>query len=116
MTDDEELPPGARPPHPAQSTAARPENWPKGVRPISMDGVGHLGVGNDGTLYWDGRPVQVAKRVTLSFWQGLGAVLTVIAALAAGGGAVVSAWVDWTTQPTSGPPPVSPPAATKTRN
>lgn len=95
MSDDKELPPGSRPPHPAQSTAARPEGWPKGVRPISMDGVGHLGVGNDGTLYWDGRPVKTAKKITLSFWQGLGATLTVIGALAAGGGAVASAWADW---------------------
>lgn len=95
MTDDGELPPGFKMPHPAQSTAARPDGWPRGVRPISVDGLSHLGVGNDGTLFWDGQPVEVAKRLTLSFWQGLGAFLTVAAALAGGGGAVASAWVDW---------------------
>jgi hypothetical protein len=94
MSDDGELPPGVGTPHPAQSTAARPDGWPLGVRPISLDGLAHIGVGNDGKLYWDGRPVVVAKRVTLSFWQGLAAVLTVVGALAAGGGAVASAWAD----------------------
>lgn len=92
---DEELPPGSRPPHSAQSTAARPDGWPKGVRPISVDGLGHMGVGDDGTLYWDGKPIQVARRFDLSFWQKTGAVLTVFAALAAAGGSVASAIADW---------------------
>jgi hypothetical protein len=113
MTDDKELPPGSRPPHPAQSTAARPEGWPTGVRPISMDGVGHLGVGNDGTLYWDGRPVRTAKKVTLSFWQAFGAILTVIAALMAGGGAAASAWADWHPPQMKCAPPAPLPAPRK---
>ena len=92
---DEELPPGSRPPHPAQSTAARPESWPAGVRPISVDGLSHIGVGNDGSLYWDGKPVQVARRFDLSLWQKVGAVLTVMAALTAAGASVASAIADW---------------------
>jgi len=79
-----------------------------------MDGVGHLGVGNDGTLFWDGRPVKTAKKVTLSFWQGIGATLTVIAALMAGGGAVASAWADWhPPQVRCASPPATPPAPRK---
>jgi hypothetical protein len=92
---DEVLPPGTAPPHPAQSTAARPGNWPDGVRPISVDGLSHIGVGNDGSLYWDGKPIQVARRFDLSLWQKVGAVLTVMAALAAAGGSVASAIADW---------------------
>jgi hypothetical protein len=94
---DEEPPPGSETPHPAQSTAARPSSWPPGVRPISVDGLGHIGVGDDGSLYWDGRPIQVARRFDLSLWQKMGAALTVMAALAAAGGSVASAVADWET-------------------
>lgn len=92
---DEELPPGSTTPHPAQSTAARPNDWPTGVRPISIDGLSHIGVGNDGSLYWDGRPIQVVRRFDLSFWQKVGAVLTVLAALAAAAGTLASAAAEW---------------------
>lgn len=92
---DEELPPGSTTPHPAQSTAARPDGWPNGVRPISLEGLSHVGVGDDGSLYWDGQPIQVARRFDLSLWQKVGAVLTVMAALAAAGGSVASAIADW---------------------
>jgi hypothetical protein len=92
---DEELPPGVKPPHPAQSTAARPPGWPAGIRPISVDGLNHIGVGDDGSLYWDGNPIQVARRFDLSLWQKIGAALTVLSALAAAGGSVASAIADW---------------------
>src|SRR5215212_12034963 len=92
---DEELPPGSKTPHPAQSTAARPDSWPSGVRPISVDGLGHIGVGHDGSLYWDGKPIQVARHFDLRLWQQVGAVLTVLAALTAGGGSAASAVADW---------------------
>lgn len=95
--DDGELPPGSAPPHPGQSTAARPAGWPKGVRPISIDAFNHMGVGNDGRLYWNGKSVEVARSVTLTTWQRAAAALTVIAALAAAGGSVASAIADWRT-------------------
>jgi hypothetical protein len=94
---EEELPPGSKTPHPAQSTGARPADWPEGIRPISVEGLSHIGVGNDGSLYWDGKPIQVARRFDLSVWQKIGAVLTVTAALAAAGGTVASAMADWRT-------------------
>ena len=92
---DEELPPGSPTPHPAQSTAARPNGWPVGVRPISVDGLSHIGVGHDGSLYWDGRPIQVARRFDLSLWQKIGAVLTVLAAVVAATASGASAVADW---------------------
>ena len=94
---DSELPPGSKPPHPAQSTSARPTDWPEGVHPISVDGLAHIGVGDDGTLYWDGKPIQVARRFSLTWWQKIGAVLTVLAALAGGAGTVASAIAEWRT-------------------
>ena len=103
MSDDE-LPPGSTTPHPAQSTAARPQNWPAGVRPISVDGLAHIGVGNDGSLYWDGKPIQVARRFDLSFWQKIGAVITIMAAVAAAGGSIASAAAEWRAPNCAGSP------------
>ena len=54
-----------------------------------------MGVGDDGALYWDGKPVEVAKRLSLTTWQRIGAVLTVLAALTAAGASVASAIADW---------------------
>jgi len=68
--------------------------WPEGVRPITWDDTTHLGVGNDGRLYWDGKAVEVARTFRLSFWQVAFAALTVLAAVVAAGAAVVSAWAD----------------------
>lgn len=90
---DEELPPGSNTPHAAQSTAARPADWPEGVRPISADGLSHIGVGNDGSVYWDGKPVQGARRFDHVAEDRSSAHRT--AALAAAGGTVASAIADW---------------------
>jgi len=80
--------------HPAQSTADGEKGWPPGVRPISQDGLGHLGVSDDGTLYWDGRPVEVRRSFSLTWWQTVGAALVTIAAVVSAAAAVVSAWAD----------------------
>lgn len=67
--------------HWAQSTGEPHPGWPKGVRPISMEGIDALGVGDDGRVYWDGRAIVTEKRLTLSFWQKVGGVLTVASAI-----------------------------------
>ena len=67
--------------HWAQSTSEPPAGWPEGVRPISVDGLVALGVGNDGRVYWDGKLIVTEKRLTLSFWQKVGGVLTVASAV-----------------------------------
>lgn len=40
--------------HPAQSTSDPRVGWSEGVRPISVDGLDHLGVDDDGALFWGG--------------------------------------------------------------
>lgn len=80
--------------HPAQSNGDTPEGWPRGVRPISVDGLDHIGVGGDGSLYWDGKPIVVQRELTLRFWQRAGVVLVTGSAVVAAGAAVVSAWSD----------------------
>jgi hypothetical protein len=40
------------------STETPPESWPKGVRPISTNGLSLLGVHeSSGLLFWDGREI-----------------------------------------------------------
>jgi hypothetical protein len=53
-----------------------PKDWPKGVRPISLDEEG-LGVDRKGTLYWQLKPV--AMRVKLRWFE---LTLVTLAALA----------------------------------
>jgi hypothetical protein len=48
-------------------------SWPPGVRTISLDEVDLLGVDRNNRLYWDGRPVEVSRRLT--GWQTFGAFL-----------------------------------------
>jgi homospermidine synthase len=79
---------------PGERLAQDTDDWPEGVQPINFDGIGHLGVGADGRLYWKGKPVEVARTFSLSRWQRAGAFLTVTAATVAAAAAVVSAWAD----------------------
>jgi hypothetical protein len=83
--------------HAAQSTAERPKDWPAGVYPISLDGLSHLGVGNDGAVYWDGRPIEVRR--TLTTWQRVGAVTVTASAVVAAFAAAVSAYADLASLP-----------------
>lgn len=80
--------------HHAQSTAVPPTSWPPGVRPISLEGLDHIGVGPNGDLHWDGKPIVVRKGLTLSTFQNIGAVIVGVAAVVAAGAAAVSAYAD----------------------
>lgn len=80
--------------HFAQSTGEPPEHWPTGILPISLDGLGYLGVGPDGQIYWDGKPIEVRKSFTLTWYQRLGAILVTLSALIAAIAAGVSAYAD----------------------
>ena len=57
--------------NPAQS--GRSDLPPGKLRSISMDEIDTLQVDRNGRLYWDGRPVEVSRRLT--FWQSVGAFL-----------------------------------------
>jgi len=81
--------------HPAQSNAPTPDGWPKGVRPISQTGLRHLGVGDDGQLYWDNSPVQVGRKIDLTWPQIIFGILSLLVAAVGAGAAAISAYVDW---------------------
>jgi len=53
---------------PAQSD--RSDLPPGKLRSISMDEIDLLQIDRNGRLYWDGKPVEVSRRLT--FWQSVG--------------------------------------------
>ncbi len=61
-------------------------HWPNGVTGISYGDLGKLGVGPDRRLYWDGKPVEVQRRLKFSRLQTIGAVLVGLAAIVGGVG------------------------------
>jgi hypothetical protein len=71
--------------HPGASSS-RNESWPEGVYTVSIDGLDHLGVDKEGLIYWDGRLIKMARKITLDTqerilaWIVAGA--TVVAAVA----------------------------------
>lgn len=80
--------------HPAQSIEPSKPHWPEKVKPIGLDGLEYLGVDRDGQLYWDGKLVDVGRRIDLSRWQIAFGVASLVAASIASGSAAISAWAD----------------------
>jgi hypothetical protein len=89
--------------------------WPKGIRTISIDEVGALGVDAKGELYWHGKPVEIRRPLDLTWRQklvaGIVATATVFAALGAvaQGFAAYSEWackVGWKSAACPAPLPV----------
>jgi hypothetical protein len=62
--------------------------WPVGVTPISFANIGRLGVGKDGRLYWDGKPVETGQRLSLTWWQTILAIAASIAVIIGSLGAI----------------------------
>jgi hypothetical protein len=92
--------------------------WPKGIRSISIEEAGALGVDTKGELYWHGKPVEIRRPLDLTWRQklvaGIVATATVIAAIgaAAQGFAAYSEWackVGW--KSAACPPPLPAQAA-----
>ncbi len=58
------------------------EGLPEGLRPISMEGLSLLQIDDSGRLFWDGKPIEVSKAFTLTWWQKVGAVVAIVATAA----------------------------------
>jgi hypothetical protein len=69
---------------------APPKDWPPGVVPVSYENIGRMGVGHDGLLYWNGRPVVTHRTIALGRRQRAAAILVALAALAAAVGSCAS--------------------------
>lgn len=57
-----------------------PSHWPKKVKLISMLGLQLFGLDDKSNLYWDGKKVEIRKKLSLSIWQKIGALTTVLSA------------------------------------
>jgi hypothetical protein len=70
------------------------KSWPSDVWTIGVDRLDLLGVDEEGNLYWDGKPIEIRRPLSLTAWQRIGAVVLAVSALVAAGAAVVSAYAD----------------------
>jgi hypothetical protein len=75
------------PPKPAEADATAPEVGPqteppaepqaepqsRNVHPVEMTDLSRLAIDRDGRLYWDGKPVEVRRRISMSRAQVIGA-------------------------------------------
>ena len=70
--------------------------WAKHVRTVNFQDIGRLGVSADGrTLYWDGKPVVVRKKISLTWWQFTLALIAALGSFASG----LVAVLEWTMNP-----------------
>ncbi len=65
------------PPESSESPKQEPKQEPKppgrNRHPVDMTDLTRLSIDNDGRLYWDGKPVEVHRRILLSRTQVVGA-------------------------------------------
>jgi hypothetical protein len=47
----------------------RHPGWPKNVKSMSWQGIGMLGIDDENRPYWDGQPIEIRRRLELTFWQ-----------------------------------------------
>jgi hypothetical protein len=81
------------PHHPADQST-----WPKGIRTISIEEAGALGVDAKGELYWHGKPVEIRRPLDLTRTQNALAIIVAIATVFAAFGAGAQGWTaynDW---------------------
>src|SRR5215207_2404930 len=73
-------------PEPPQPELQQPGPQGRNVHPVEMTDLSRLSIDQDGRLYWDGKPVEVRRRISMSRAQVVGASIVaafvVIGALA----------------------------------
>lgn len=70
--------------------SSRPAGWPRGVEPVSFEDLGRLGIDAGDQLFWDGRPVEIRRRLVLTSLQRLVATVVTIFAILGGIGGFFS--------------------------
>lgn len=122
------------PPRPAEDAAPalepaeeeapyKPQPSGRGVHSIGITDLSRLAIDNEGRLYWDGKPVEVRRRVMMSRAQVIGASIVSLFLLIGAVGAAIhgsAAALDWAcrlgwtthycTMPDNNPPPPDIPA------
>ena len=67
-------------------------SWPKGVRGITIGEMDKIGVDGDGRLYWDGKQIEISKRLDLSKGERWFALIVGAFAIFGSIGAVAQGW------------------------
>src|SRR5680860_77805 len=67
------------------------KGWPNGVREIGIDEMSNFGIDGQSQIYWNGKLIEIKKRISLSPWQKFGAVVVAVAAFSA---SMVGVW-EW---------------------
>jgi hypothetical protein len=67
-TAEDAVPKGDPAPGPAETVD-------RNVRPVAAMDLARMSIDNDGRLYWDGKPVEVRRRIMMSRTQVIGAAL-----------------------------------------
>jgi hypothetical protein len=96
----EPLPPDDLPPQELlpEEPAYKPQPSGRGVHPIGITDLSRLAIDNEGRLYWDGKPVEVRRRVTMSRAQIVGAAIVAVFVVIGAVGAALNgsaAALDW---------------------
>ncbi|MBV9654259.1 MAG: hypothetical protein JOZ42_06815 [Acetobacteraceae bacterium] len=61
-----------------------PPGWPPHVRPIDIEDLGRVGISADNELFWDGRRVEVRRRLSLTKIEKAIALLVSLCAVLGG--------------------------------
>lgn len=56
----------------------------KEVRTITIDELDHLGLDDEGNLYWKNQPVRIERKFKFSWWQGFLAFIAAVGAFLSG--------------------------------
>jgi hypothetical protein len=69
------------------------KNWPQGVRPMSWDALGRLGVDDTNQIYWDGK--RLKTEVKLGWFASIAAVVLALSTVVAAAATTLMAYTDW---------------------
>lgn len=98
---------------PSEPDSPSPKKSGRNIQPLATADISRLSIDNDGRLYWDGKPVEVRRRIQMSRAQVVGASIVagfvVIGAVGAAiqGSLALRDWscrLGWTTSYCSLPP------------
>jgi len=71
-------------------TQPLPKSWPQGVERITANDLNRLGINSENQLFWDGRRIEIRRRLDLTRLEKTVAAVVTVAAVLGGVGAFLS--------------------------
>lgn len=50
----------------------------KTIRTITVDELENFGLDDEMQLYWTNKPIEIKKHISLTLWQKIGAIVTIL--------------------------------------